>query len=934
MKKQLTLLLLSLLTFVLVHAETGTIRGVVTDNTSGETMIGVNVVIDGTTIGTTTDLDGAYNLKVEEGTHTVVFSFLSYETQKISDVRVIAGKVTALNLQLKEAVQEVGVVEVTAKAVQKSDAAILTVQRKSANVLDGISSQTFSKTGDGDAASAIKRVTGVSVEGGKHVFVRGLGDRYTKSILNGTEIPGLDPERNNIQMDMFPTNVIDNILVYKTFTPDLPGDFTGGVVNIVTADFPESRSLQLSASWSYNPSMHFKSQYLTYKKSSTDFLGFDNGLRKLPFDKDAVIPDEAEQSEELSAMTKGFGDEMTAKRKMSFMDQSYSIAYGNQYNKEKMNIGMNFILNYSNEYRYYQDVKFGYHKKNPDPAITNLDLDKVTLEGETGENSSLWSALALFSFKKQKSKYSINLLHVQNGISEAGKFTQYDNFNSAVLIKNNLQFTQRSVSNLLIAGEHQTKRININWKNSTSYSAIKDPDIRNSALEVIDDTTYRLNEGNGAKLTRIWRNLGEVSNNLKLDMEQIFTFKSGKKTKLNYGLSDVLKYRDFSVLNYNFRVRGLTDLNENTDVLFSDENVWTPENRVGTYVVGGTEPANQYQSMSNVAALYVMNEMPITKKFKAIYGVRVEKANIWYTGQNNFGNVVYDFTPVLNNIDVLPAVNLVYELKDKMNLRAAYSMTVARPSFKEISIAQIYDPLQNNVFIGNIDLKQTNIQNADLRWEYFLGRNQIISTSAFYKYLKNPIEMVAFPEAPSNVQPRNVGNGMLAGAEIELRKNFDFISKKLEDLSIGTNFTYVYSRMKMNETEYEGRLANKRDGEEIKDTRAMSGQPPYIINAYLNYSNDKLKLEANLNYNMQAKRIAIVGSGRVPDVYELPFHNLGFSLAKSLGKNDQWKIKVNASNLLGSKFVQQYESYGNETAVYHSYNPGRSFGFGVSYTLK
>ena len=250
--------LIGLLVSSIVFAQTGTIRGTVIDDATGEGLFGVTAVVKGTTLGTVSDFEGNFELKLEPGTYDLKISFISYETMTISGVNVVTDEVVVFGtLRLKESAQELEEVIVTAEVIRQSESALLTVKRKSANVLDGISAQSFRKIGDANAAAAIKRVSGVSIQEGKYVYVRGLGDRYTKSNLNGLDIPGLDPDRNTLQMDIFPTNLIDNIIVVKSFTADLPADFTGGVVNIETKDFPEERTLNVSGSLGYNPSMHF-----------------------------------------------------------------------------------------------------------------------------------------------------------------------------------------------------------------------------------------------------------------------------------------------------------------------------------------------------------------------------------------------------------------------------------------------------------------------------------------------------------------------------------------------------------------------------------------------------------------------------------------------------------------------------------------------------
>ena len=289
MKTFLISLLISLTPSFLL-AQNGTVRGTVYDDGTGEPILFGNVIVTGTGNGTTTDLDGAYSLSLAPGSYSITFSYLGYSDLVINDIEIKADQVTTLDARIQEESEVLNEVVISAKVSRNTETALATIKRRSTNVIDGISAASFRKIGDSNAASAIKRVSGVSIEGGKYVYVRGLGDRYTKSILNGVDIPGLDPDRNTLQMDIFPTNVIDNIIVLKSFTADLPADFTGGVVNITTKDFPESKTLNVSASLGYNPDMHLNDQYLDYEGSGTDFLGFDNGQRDIPTDRAIIIP--------------------------------------------------------------------------------------------------------------------------------------------------------------------------------------------------------------------------------------------------------------------------------------------------------------------------------------------------------------------------------------------------------------------------------------------------------------------------------------------------------------------------------------------------------------------------------------------------------------------------------------------------------------------
>jgi outer membrane receptor protein involved in Fe transport len=282
-----------------------------------------------------------------------------------------------------------------------------------------------------------------------------------------------------------------------------------------------------------------------------------------------------------------------------------------------------------------------------------------------------------------------------------------------------------------------------------------------------------------------------------------------------------------------------------------------------------------------------------------------------------------------------------------MNLRAAYSRTIARPSFKELSYAQILDPITNRIFNGsffrytnssgevtwNGNLMESNIDNVDLRWEWFFKNNQTISVSGFYKYFTNPIELIRIPEQQTSTefQPRNVGNGMVMGVEIELRKDFSFISPKLANLNFNTNITLVKSQIRMTDVEFNARERYFRAGQEIKNTRDMAGQSPFVINAGLSYSNKEIGMDLGIYYNVKGPTLSVVGTGLSPDVYDEPFHSVNFSFSQKLGKEKNTAIDFRVSNLLNDRIESFYVSYKADKQIFNSINPGISFSFGVNH---
>jgi len=951
----------------------GVIRGNVTDENNSQPIPFAKVKVEGQNVGANTDFDGEYSIKIAPGSYTLIFS-MSGEgyIDKKENVVVNGDGIIVLDVILGKSKEVQNLTEMKAVAQKTEGAKTVAAddarRRDEQGATEGVTDEQMKERGVTTAVEAVQMAPGLSVEDGKSVYVRGLGDRYTKTILNGMEIPGLDPDRNSVQMDIFPAAVIDNITVYKTFIPKFAGDFTGGLVDITTKDFPAERTFYVKAGLGYNTEATFNKDYISYQGGALDFLGFDDGTRALPVRETDKFPDPVLGDPVLENRTRAFSDIMAAEKSSNFLDQNYAIAYGDRFQrdkkgKKKLTYGYNVVLNYRNTHRYYDSVQFNEYRKDPDLTETKMFRDRSSV-GSLAENNVMWTALIGQSVKIKRSKISLSLFHTQNGMSSASMLRQENSeSNPAILVKQSLQYTQRSVSNLNLNGRHFLDTLGkwkLDWKLSPTYSMIKDPDIRSTVLEELDfpgpdgEVIYGLTQSVGAEIRRIYRNLNEYNLSGRFDLTYSFNQWDSLKSELSFGALNTYKNRNFEVYDYVFNVENPDGFSEDPDWYFQEENIWTAESDSGTYAIGERQLANSFVASQNVTGAYIMNELPLTKSFKATYGVRAEKVLNRYTGQNNLGSTKYDNKVVLDEFSILPSVNLVYKFEKKKdsshyarytNIRGAYASTVARPSFKEKSISQIYDPIQGRRYNGNIDLKQTTVHNVDLRWEYFYGRTELISASVFYKRFIDPIEVVANVAAPNEVQPVNSGVADLYGAELELRKSIGFNKKNKEHLHFvaGANFTYVLSQIDMNKvktvvggieyTEKELRELNAREGETISNYRPMYGQSPYIINAFLTFRNDSLGLSMNLSYNVQGKKLAVIGVGSLPDVYEQPFHSLNFKVSKSLGKEQRWKASLTAKNLLLNAKRRYYESYGTESQIYDYFYQGMNITGSVSYLL-
>jgi len=939
MQNKIKILIISLFFTLTGWAQLGTISGKVIDGETNEPLAFANVIIKESNKGVISDFEGNYVLNVKSGTYIVAFSFLGFETKEVTEVKVKENEVTNLNITLNPVGISFETIVITAKRAKNTETAILNVQKKSLNLMDGISAQTFQKLSVGNVASAIKSVPGVSVQGSKYVYVRGLGDRYTKSILNGVDIPGLDPDRNTLQLDIFPTNIIDNVQIIKSATADISADFTGGMVNIITKDLPSKKTSSFSFGGAYNPTMHFNKNYLNYSGSKTDFLGFDNGSRNLPISRNQYIPGAFSRNPGLTAITKTFNPNLKAQKGTSGMDFNMAFTTGNQYTVGRDNkLGYLAAVSYKNKTTFYKNYERGSYRKFSDKSKNQLDFSENQI-GDLGKNEVFLSGLAGLTFKTNKSKYRLNLMHLQNGESDAGYFKNVKNFSDAVTIyKDNLQYTQRSISSGLLSGKHSNDDASfiVEWKLAPTYSSIQDKDVRVTPFQFDEITnSFTIRPSSAGSPRRIWRTLEEINAVSKIDASykhKMFNYNA----TLKFGTGYTYKHRNFSIDDYFILIRGSAgeSFNGNADQLLADANIYDVSTGYGSYVTGNYEPSNTYESYNNNISGYVSESLKFIDKLKAVIGVRIEKFDQFYTGQNNSGSVIYNNVKTINKFDIFPSTNFIYGLNDDVNFRLSYSKTVARPSFKEASITQIFDPITNLTFNGNIDLQPSYINNFDLRYEKFGEKAQLFAISAFYKSFKNPIELAFFSaSSPDNLQPRNIGSAQVYGLEFDIRKNLSSLGDLLKNFNININASFIKSRQEMDKSingEYESKLLNLRDGETMSSTRSLQGQSPYLINAGINYSNKDKGLQTGLYYNVQGKSLEVVGIGAIPDVFTMPFNSLNFTFSKALDLEQKSNLTFKIENLLNNDIESHYQSYKAADQVFSKKHLGMTFSFGYS----
>lgn len=930
---------LSLLVFLAfsnyTFAQFGKVSGKIIDGTFQDPVPFANIQLKGTTEGTTTDFDGAYYMELSPGTYTMIYSFVGYETVEISEIIVAEGKTTQIDVVLNEAAEGLEEVIVTSSAKRNTEAAVLQIQKSSVNLLDGLSSQAIKSSGSGDIAAAVKSVPGVSVQGGKFVYVRGLGDRYTKSILNGIDIPGLDPDRNTIQMDIFPTSILENLIVIKSSAAEYPADFTGGIINIVTKEFPNEKIFNISVSTSYNPDMHHRGDFLGYEEKYNDALGFDFGGRNIPLDNPSRVyePIELIRTPILTENTKKFDPNMGPVASQNFQDFSFDLNFGNQIMLDDKSIGYFVSTSYKNQTTFYDNVQDNLYLKFTDPSKFDLYAGR-TQNGQEGTSNIIFSQLGGLSLKTNNSKYKINILNIFNGENTGTDLTQVDNSSNFETYKKfNLEYTQKRLTNIQLSGVNNfmDAKAKLEWSISPSFSRVYDKDVRSTQFVVFDDG-YSIFVNNLP--TRIWRNLEEQSNVAKIDYSKTFEI-NGSDSKLKAGLFSLLKERDFSIYKYALQIGQNSAIKSgDPNTLLNNDNIFTQQNLNGNYIrFNGSEVVERGTAFSSEIqnyAAYASTELNLSESFKSTIGLRVEQYGLFYTGEDSSGNVNLTNEKIIDKLDLFPSLNIIYNLTEDKKIRASYSKTTARPSFKEASVAQIYDPLSAFTFIGNIEIKPSYIDNLDVRIEKYGKNSDFFAFSGFYKFFKDPIELATFPGAPNNFQPRNLGDGKVYGVELELRKSLDFIDSNLK---FRFNSSIIESQQEIGKVEFDLRENYKRSGEEISNTRTLQGQSPYLINSGLSYNNPEKGIETGIFYNVQGKTLQVVGLGDTSDIFTDPFHSLNFNFRKTFGENNNKTVSLKVSNLLGDTNESYFESFKTNNQIFSLREPGTSFSLGYSIKL-
>jgi TonB-dependent receptor len=885
-KKLILLIVLpALMQFNAFAQSTGKIAGKIIDSKTSELLIGATVGIEGTTKATAANVNGQYLLtNVAPGKYTLIVKYIGYETKAISDVEVKANEVTSLDIAIAEA-GKTALKEVVVRSSfrQASIASLYASQKNSAAISDGISSELIKMSPDKNTSEVLKRVSGATIQDNKFVIVRGLSDRYNTASLDGTSLPSTEPNRKAFSFDIVPSNLVEGIVINKTATPNLPGDFAGGAIQITTKDIPAENFLTISAGLGYNTNTTFKNFQSGYRNLS-DYFAFDDGSRKLPsgFPSTALITSgQMTQTRGISAL-RSLNPNFNVYNSSATPNQNYQLSLGRvaDVGKNGNRFGATVALTYRNSLQTIRDLKIDYYE---------FDFNDAKYKFSTNIG-----ALANFAYTYGKNKITFKNIYNRTFDDQYLYRTGYNNqtqnpdnhFTAFDLI-------EKSLLKSTVQGDHGfNNNSKLTWIGSYANVTNNQPDQRKTNYALINGVYTADNTTVGKQNARFFSDLnediysGQVDYSLPVNMfKQKSTFKAGVSSQ----------YRDRTF------VPRFIGPQLRTSVEGFDQVRQLPLNKIfsrsiinaGYYDLNEiTSLLDPYTANTMTNSGYAMLDNKFGEKFRLVWGVRVEKFDLKLNDKDPS-----TAETKLDNLDILPSANLTYAVTPKSNFRLSYSHTVARPELRELAATSYYDFELLATIGGNKNLKRAQIKNADIRYEFYPSAGQIISVSAFYKNFKDAIEP-AYDDKNSTPDFRffNVQRATNFGIEFELRKTLDFFNESLKNTTFYTNVAIIKSK-----------VSDDRPEVVADGSRPMVGQAPYVINGGLMQTAYNNKITFNILYNRVGPRISRARGSVFPSVYENSRDVIDAQISYKILKN-KGEFKLNASDLLNQKTMLYYKA--------------------------
>jgi len=875
-----------------IFAQSGVSRlsGKIIDAENGTPLAGVTISASGKSVRS--DAEGNFFFPADKSkTYTLTFSSAGYSTKAVSDVSIQNNEIPDLNISLQRSSKELETVTVRGSSRKEAQASLYNVQKNSSSISDGISAEVIRKSPDRNTGDVLKRVSGASIQDNKFVVIRGLSERYNASLLNNSVLPSTEADKKAFAFDIIPSSVVDNLVIYKSATPDLPGDFSGGAIKVTTKDYPAKAISELSVSVGYNSMTTGKNFYKSLPTGNYDHAGFlDNTSRLMPG----------------AYYNNRYGFINNSNKFKNTVTKLFPNTFGfASANQSLPNLTLNYtggntaIHNNGTKFGYIYSVGYSNGRAVSDRDRLDYDITKRRLYDYTTSNydeKNNVSALLNLTYSYGKSKISLkNLFNntfvkttgVRNGMN-----TENDENNLFYIKSANSEVTGNGLANSVLEGLHRIgKDWSIDWNGSFGYTYKNQPDQRILTFRSPDNTNsnyyLKLSNENSPEIRnagRVYSYLNEYIYGASANATKQFRMFS-QVQKLKFGTLNYYRDRNVEVdaLGYATLYANGVTISESKDAsynnFFSNANI----DQYRLTVANIETNSAQYTGKALLNAGYAMLDNKFSDKIKLTWGVRLEKYRQELSARNKQ-------TKVYDNTDVLPSLLLTYSLNNTTNLRLAGSQAVNRPEFRELADYSVYD-YDNNVAVrGNPDLARCKNTNADLRYEWFPAAGEIISASVFYKYFDQPIEQVN--KGNDVLSYENADHARAFGAEIEIRKKLDFVSGRFfENLTFYTNAAYIKGSVQFNG---------------VSINSPLQGQSPYLINAGLNYATAD-DFSVNLLYNRIGPRLKFrAATGAALNIFEKPRDVMDVQVSKKF-LNKKLEARLTISDLFAQAYTWYYK---------------------------
>jgi TonB-dependent receptor len=953
-------------------AQNGTISGAVTEkDNNNEPAYGAIVRADSTSFGAPCDFDGHYSISLPPGTYSISCKYTGYAPVIITGVKVEAGKTTPLDFQLTRASLMIGdttngFVVIYAERPKEAVAPMLEEIKEGNGAVDGAPASEIRKGTSTDAAQAARRLPGVTLVDNRFIIIRGLSERYNAVMLNGVLAPSVESDVKAFSFNLLPASMIERFMIYKSPSPDLPGEFAGGVVRLTTTEIPQQTSLNINYQIGYRSGTTFQPFHIN-EAGSRDAFGLGLQTRALPasfpanLHQPSLTPSQLQETGRTLPNTWGIS-EGNANPDQRF-NVTFSYRLSNPAKFPKFQFGNITSVNYSNTNSAWAARRLDYYAY--DPALDNRDTTIDYLD-ENYVNSVRVAIVQNNAFRFGKAgqhRFFIKNLFNQLGDNETG-IRSGSNYEDGEYRKEySFHYVQRTIYTGQLGGEHDLndKRTQIDYTLAYSMGKRDDPDWKRAryykAFSAGTNDPYYLLIPGGAQpffLSRLYVSMDEYAVAGAFNVEHKITLgadsatqKAGYTFTVKGGAYYETKERTFGVRNLGYKAASAATYSNYALQILPVNQIFAGENinsNNGFAIDEDTKKSDRYIASNRLTAAYLMTVLPFGhfkgktdgenhERVRVSMGARAEK-NIQQLNSNRNGQLNGDTVIVKNDeLWILPSVNVALNLTDRMLIRAAYGKTLNRPEFREIAPLYFYDFINNSLNEGNDSLKTATVDNIDLRWEFYPRPGENITIGAFYKHFVNPVEMYFVPGVGgSGIRSFTWANAPEAtsyGLEIEVRKKLDSINVPvIRNLAIVGNAAYIFSEITLSDS-YTG-------PQDVK--RPMMGQSPWIINAGLFYQNDSAGFQVNVMYNVIGPRVVIAGVLDFPEVYDMPRHQLDLSIVKTLGKRKNVDFRLNITDLLNQETLLLQDKEGNgldrmDDNRMQSFKRGTYFTFGVTVRL-